>query len=688
MTVEPLETLHERGAHLVRLRGGDGGAAKLPAEKAWQLPENAMTRDALDREIARGAPVGVIPKSLMIAVADVDLNEEHADRLGEAVAFAVALFGGAPRVIVPSAKPYRRHVLFRIAAPADAPSKRVIKGDFGQVEVIFGPGHQTVCRDPARWVEALAFDPIEQPERVVRRLAVASEYNWSGASDRGERVFTTMRKAPRYMTPMLDALWDLCGIDPGELRRSGDGGSVDSLDPEGPISLARFYAKTITLAYRPGVDDRPGRFYAFDFAPDKPGWWPVDRAEVRADFLKRFVWGLFVDGKIDAAARRRIERSAFYNDVLRHLEAEPVVRRDAGLFDADGDVVGLPDGRTLHVPSATVLPKTSAHLVTRSLRVVPDFDTRPSAFLAWAAEAWEPEVLDFMLAYARLGLTADTSRHLALYCWGLPGSGKSTFFEILRRLYGMHDDPAAAPDGTPQRPGYCGVIGGSAILDSKFEQHPTWKECTRVARFVTVDDVPDKPIAEATLNTLIAGGADQSRGMRQDASTLTAVSKFYMTGNAPLRAAAGGGLLGRRLAVLEMRATPDVADPGLWERLARDEGPAILGLILRADMAVLDPSNWPASIREATDEARGEVDRFRELIAAVGWQEGTPCDRVSASAFVDALKAAGRPEADYGARWLCGEARKSGFEVRRVRERGSANKASFVYGVASSSLPF
>ena len=668
-TPEQYRALVAAGAHLIPVAGK---VAKVPSGYDYSKPR--MTPYA---ELERAGGAGIVPGSLDMLAIDID-DKRHHPGLERLLDHCDAEANAKTWHMVETAKGRHLFVRYPLSWGAVRQTKFALAGsgerihDFrharGYVRIVDCEALVELSREPL--AECVDY------KHVVAALKLDRIGEGARRDTCWRRVFDDPAvERAAYFAAVVD------GVDPKLAKdqvakaldkRKSAVASGEVLDPEGVVSLARHFARTLTMIYAPDMD----AFYLFNDGEQR-GWWRRDRQEVAYRFTNRFVWHLFTSRQIDGQLRRKLERSGMVADVLKQLERDPQIRRPGALLDADADLAGLPDGRVVHLPSGDILDPSPDQLVTRSWCFVPDFDRKPEAFLRYAAEAWPDDALNYILAFLRYSTTAHTNRHLALYAWGRPGTGKSTLGRLAEKLFGLWDAPSYDKSGRQQRPGYVGAIGKENIVDSKFADHPTWKECTRVARFVMVDDVPDKRLDEAMLNTLISGDTTGGRGMYQDASSLQPVSKFYLTSNHPPRASAGGGLMGRRLAVLNQDTKPARKDEGLVDALLA-EASAIVGLILRTDFAAL--GSIPASMRVAHAEASAIGDPFRSALAELGWQEGLPSDHVLAKDLHAAMSVAGMREAGGGVRWVLKAARDAGFECKRRRDG-----AWLIYGIVATS---
>lgn len=107
---------------------------------------------------------------------------------------------------------------------------------------------------------------------------------------------------------------------------------------------------------------------------------------------------------------------------------------DDDLWDADPDILVCENG-ALHIPTGKLREHSRSHYATSAV---------PYAFDACAkAPAWKfllagtvPDAADFLQEFAGYALTTDTLHEIALWLYGPPGSGRSTFLTGLEATLG------------------------------------------------------------------------------------------------------------------------------------------------------------------------------------------------------------------------------------------------------------
>lgn len=157
--------------------------------------------------------------------------------------------------------------------------------------------------------------------------------------------------------------------------------------------------------------------------------------------------------RYSAGVWQRVEEGVIRSEILRVIEAsrEDGVKPSSGKlssvyelartklwtdskrFDANPDLLVCQNG-TLHIPTLTLQPHDPRHWLTTGV----DYDYDPDA----TAPTWDyflqstlrPDVVQFLQDFAGYALTTDCSLEAAVWLYGPPGSGKSTFLEGLEAM--------------------------------------------------------------------------------------------------------------------------------------------------------------------------------------------------------------------------------------------------------------
>lgn len=242
------------------------------------------------------------------------------------------------------------------------------------------------------------------------------------------------------------------------------------------------------------------------------------------------------------------KRAASVHAVVRLMRPRMFVPADA--WDADPDIACLPDGRVLDLRAGDDREAREGERCTRHLGCAPDA-AMPTpawdAFLAFALGGNKPWTETF-LGYC---LTGRTTEEVFAFLQGMPGSGKSTLFDTVRRAMG----------------GYAVGVAGENISSS----HPThrqWLARLRGARLALVPEAPPGSWSPE-VHELISGGLITANFMRQNSIDFIPQTKLVVTSNTRPSAPPESGIW-RRMALVQMDNVPAQPDSELKAKLAAE----------------------------------------------------------------------------------------------------------------------
>ena len=312
------------------------------------------------------------------------------------------------------------------------------------------------------------------------------------------------------------------------------------------------------------------------------GHWPT----IPEDAIKAEIMAELEAGKPDGV-RPSARLLASVTELARIRVAE-----DDTLWDADPDLLVMANG-TLHLSTRTLREHRPVDRLTTSMRFAYD----PEA----ACPTWRgflsilpPEAVDFLQEYAGYAITTDTQYEIAVWLYGPPGSGKSTFVEGLLAMLGSRA---------------C-LLGLADIERNRF----------------ALDKLPGKTLAVGTeqpadyvrsghiLNAIISGESVLVDRKYRDAVTITPRAKLcWALNDLPRIAEAGSGLF-RRVKVVAFDPLEESArDPNVKEDIRR-EGAGILNWAIEGlqRLQLRGRFEIPACVRAASDDFQ-----LRSDIAAV-----------------------------------------------------------------------
>ena len=299
----------------------------------------------------------------------------------------------------------------------------------------------------------------------------------------------------------------------------------------------------------------------------------------------------------------------------------------ADAWDRDDTLVGLPGARVvdLAAPDLATRAQKPGDLIYARAAVEPDWsgdvhDTRWYRDLTDCA-AGGRDTADLWIALVAAGVARLNVIRAIGFLYGSTQSGKGTQADIARRLL-----------GASEHRGYAGALDSRAICAEKIVnenlRHSQMANCVS-ARIVICNELRRGAELDSEYLHSLAGGADEidARRLRRDPFSFIPMFKLVLQGNY-LPKGITPALLERLrvIPILETRPKGD-RDPHYAERTVADEGPIILGAILReAQRLQLDEkpelpmrSTAEREILKLAQEVGGEdVDRFVRICIARG----------------------------------------------------------------------
>ena len=291
--------------------------------------------------------------------------------------------------------------------------------------------------------------------------------------------------------------------------------------------------------------------------------------------------------------------------------ARPAVYHAADQWDADPEVMGLPEGAAVDLGTGKVRPQTRADRITRSAGCAPaESLRRDSRWLTFLKEAVPADVLPWLQVVVGYALSGSTRERLFLFIYGPSKTGKGTFLTCLRRAFGTYVRSIDPEDLMEQR-------GGG-------RDHPAWLADLAGQRLVLVDEVK----RGARWNTgrvkaLVSGETIRARKMRQDYFEFTPQAQIIVAGNhAPRLDSADTGLTDR-LRVVPFVNEPAVKDKRLLEKI---ETPDVLrwGIEGARVYAADGMPPTPTGVADATDRYHATADVLAEFLTAAVFPVARP----------------------------------------------------------------
>lgn len=245
---------------------------------------------------------------------------------------------------------------------------------------------------------------------------------------------------------------------------------------------------------------------------------------------------------------RKLEETGLTNSVVSSvvelLRSVTYVQDER--FDADPNILTFTD-ITLDLRTMTTRPHSPLDCSTTKLSF--DYDpTVTSEAWQWFLQSTVPNYIEFLQEFAGYCLTPSTRYELAVWLWGPPGGGKSTFIEGLRAMLGTR----------------CCILGLNEIDRSAF----------------ALSQLPGKTLAISTeqpstfiksphiLNAIISGEPLNVDRKFRDHITVVPRAKIIWGMNELPRVDGGGVGLFRRIVPVHFPSIPpEHRDPALKERV-------------------------------------------------------------------------------------------------------------------------
>lgn len=257
------------------------------------------------------------------------------------------------------------------------------------------------------------------------------------------------------------------------------------------------------------------------------------------------------------------------------------VWQDDRLWDADPDYLVCRNG-ALNIPTATLHPHKAELYATSGV----DYDFDPDAEAPnWDKFLWDlnAETGFFLQEFAGYALTIGTQYEIAVWLYGPPGGGKSTFLAGLQAMLGDRAGLLGLADIERSRFALAGLPGKTLAIATE-----------QPGSFIT---------AAHLLNAIISGEPITVERKFKEALTISPRAKLCWAMNELPRVSDPNSGLFRRVKVVEFPAiAPDKRDPMLKENIAR-EGAGILNwaLIGLERLRKRGRFDVPAAVIGATD---------------------------------------------------------------------------------------
>ena len=309
-----------------------------------------------------------------------------------------------------------------------------------------------------------------------------------------------------------------------------------------------------------GFTERHGETMRFDH--DRGRWyqwvgdrWRHDRQRRALDYARQIAAGF----DVKASKQTTVQRSGFAAGVERFAQADPVHAVEAGYFDSNRWLMGVPGG-TLDLRTQKVIPADPDHRISLQAAAAPAATADCPLWKQFLKETFggDEELIGFLQRFMGYSLTGDTREQVMVYAHGHGQNGKSVFFATWAGIMGEYAKQAPMEEtftqarGERHSTGVAGLAGARLVTATETEQGRAW--------------------AEALIKQLTGGEPVTARFMRQDFFTFDPVCKLAFQGNfLPALRSTDIAMRRRfRLITFPNQVPDDQTDPELAAKL-RDE---------------------------------------------------------------------------------------------------------------------
>jgi len=324
-------------------------------------------------------------------------------------------------------------------------------------------------------------------------------------------------------------------------------------------------------------------------------WSPVAEAEVKG----------LTSHVLEAAKSERVKPTlSLVNSVAGLAQFRAFV--PDRLWNGDPEVLVCANG-ALHIPTGELRPHSKEHYATSAVPY--DYDPEAKApFWRLLLNSSAYEVKDFLQEFAGYALTTDTSLETAVWLYGPPGSGKSSFLTGLETMLGARAGTLGLADIERTHFGLAGIAGKTLLTAA--EQPSAFMRSTH------------------TINQLISGEKIRVEQKYRDGYDLIPRVKLAWAMNELPRVGDANSGIFRRVKVVSFPAIhPDERRPEVKAGIAH-EGPGILNWALEGLRRLRERGGF--DIPEAVDTA---TENFRESNDVVAVFVGDRCDTSDPDAF-------------------------------------------------------
>lgn len=319
--------------------------------------------------------------------------------------------------------------------------------------------------------------------------------------------------------------------------------------------------------------------------------------------------------KYNSKGKTTAEKRSFYASVVKLLEKDPAMYRPFAVFDADNYLMGVPGG-VLELATGRLRPAKAADLITLQTRVAPSAVVG-ERFLQFMVEITDGDASLATFIQVALGacLSGAVEDHWIMFWIGQGRNGKNTLGDLVQWILGD----------------YAGQIPSTALMSSKYQEHPTELMALKGRRLVTSSEIEDGAFwNESRLNQVTGDETITARYMRQDLITFLRTHKNLIYGNHKPQLRNITKALAARIKVVPFKVSfAGREDKGLPEDLRADAGGVLAWLVEGHAMWLAGGKSLPACAAVEAETA----EYFAEQSTIDAWLEET-CE-IDGEAHVD-----------------------------------------------------
>jgi P4 family phage/plasmid primase-like protien len=194
-----------------------------------------------------------------------------------------------------------------------------------------------------------------------------------------------------------------------------------------------------------------------------------------------------------------------------------VVQARPDQFDSHPYLLNCLNG-VIDLRTAVIHPNRAEDHCTRQTNLIYNPTANCPRFDQFMAEvfAGNETVIEFVWRAIGYSLTGDVREQVLFFCYGSGSNGKSTLFEVMRRLLGD----------------YAGTAAPGLLIEKRGDRHPTEVAELKGMRFVScVETGEGQRLAEELVKRLTGGDLMKGRFMRRDFFSFEPTHKLWLSAN-------------------------------------------------------------------------------------------------------------------------------------------------------------